>query len=290
MKLIPITYKLDMSYVYLTFDCNYTLSTLYKEPIKDRVCSIDLNPNYIGYTICDWKENYPKKIITSGVFSIKDLNDKDNKLKGLGLSSESIERKYLTNKRHHELIDISYKLIKMSSYYRCESFAIEDLSINSSDRNKGKRLNKLCNNQWCRNLVTRIITKLCPVYNIQLLKVIANYSSYTGNICYRQYKLPDMCLSALEIGRRGYEFSHQYLLKDKSEQRNIIFNNSTEFLKQAKQSLEELGLFEFKNLGCLREIFEKIKNSKINYRVLLEEIQCNFRKFYSKRSVYFYEY
>jgi hypothetical protein len=64
--------------------------------------SIDMNPNYIGWTIIDWKSESEFNIIKSGLISIKQLNDKDLNLKGY--SSESKERKYITNKRNYETI------------------------------------------------------------------------------------------------------------------------------------------------------------------------------------------
>ena len=89
-----------------------------------------------------------------------------------------------------------------------------------------------------------------------------------------------MCLSALEIGRRGYAFNHQYLLKDKDIEKNIVLNNSQKFISNAKQSLEELGLHLDVDLVDLKQIFKEVKNSKLRYRVQLDENQCCFRKLY----------
>ncbi|MBO6271791.1 hypothetical protein J6O48_03310 [bacterium] len=63
-----------------------------------------MNPNYIGWSIIDWKSESEFNIVKSGVISIKQLNDKDLNLKGKGYSSESKERKYITNKRQFEII------------------------------------------------------------------------------------------------------------------------------------------------------------------------------------------
>jgi len=64
--------------------------------------SIDMNPNYIGWSIIDWKSSNEFDIIKSGLISIKQLNDKELALKGY--SSESKERKYIINKRNYETI------------------------------------------------------------------------------------------------------------------------------------------------------------------------------------------
>ena len=43
-------------------------------------------------------------VIKSGVYSIKKLNDKDFDLKNKGYSTESNERKYISDKRNFETI------------------------------------------------------------------------------------------------------------------------------------------------------------------------------------------
>ena len=76
-----------------------------------------------------------------------------------------------------------------------------------------------------------------------------------------------MCLAAIELGRRGFEFYHQYVLKDKQEEKNIIFDNSEFAKRKVCQSLEELSLpFEFTTMS---NILYKVKNSKSTYRVQL---------------------
>ena len=186
------------------------------------------------------------------------------------VSSDSKERKYITNKRHYECIQIAHSLYKLANHYKCAIFSIEDLTVNSSDKCNGRKYNKLCNNQWCRSKLVSVITKLCDCYGIKLIKVQANYSSFEGNLIYRNEKPPDMCLSSIEIGRRGYEFYHQYVLKDTCKKKNIIFNNSLIALTVIKQSLEEL------NCSCafkdLKELYSLLKKTRCNYRVPINEV------------------
>ena len=106
--------------------------------------SIDLNPNYIGYSIVDWKSGSEFKVITSGVYSIKELNDKDFKLKGRGFNSSSKERVHLSNKRQHEILEISKNLINKAIYYKCSIFSMEDLNMKSSDKENGKHFRQNC--------------------------------------------------------------------------------------------------------------------------------------------------
>ena len=69
-----------------------------------------MNPNYIGWSVVDWKSSSVFYIVQTGVYSIKDLNDKDFSLKGKGLASDSKQRTYISNKRNHEILQISKNL------------------------------------------------------------------------------------------------------------------------------------------------------------------------------------
>ena len=283
-KKIPIDFKLDLEYVYIGFDLNKLKSErIISEKIKDRYFAIDMNPNYVGYTVIDWiDENY--KIIDKGAISLKDLNDYDDSLKGKGFSSESKERKYIINKRNYEISDIAHKLERIANHYQCENFVMEDLTIPSKDNGKGKRFNRLCNQQWCRNRFCNILKKLCKVDKIKILKVIPNYSSFIGNLVYRDERLFDPCLSSIEISRRGYEFNHQYILKDKEQKKNIVFGNFDEDKEVYAQSLEELGISgEF---SSFQELYDKVKKSKVRYRFPLD--LCNYAVF-SKNSIRDYQ-
>ena len=94
--------------------------------------------------------------------------------------------------------------------------------MSSSDKEKGRRFNRLCNNYWCRGILYSQLKKYANFYDIYFLEVLANYSSFIGNLVYRNERLPDMVLASIEISRRGYEFYHQYILKDKPQKKNII--------------------------------------------------------------------
>ncbi len=78
-----------------------------------------MNPNYVGFTVIDWKSSEEYKIIDKGAISLKSLNNYDDSLKGKRFSSDSKERKYISNKRNYEIIDISHKLVKIAEFYKC---------------------------------------------------------------------------------------------------------------------------------------------------------------------------
>ena len=136
----------------------------------------------------------------------------------------------------------------------------------------------LCNQQWCRNRFVNIIKKLCKLDKIKILEVIPNYSSFIGNLVYRSEKLPDFVLSSIEISRRGYEFNHQYILKDKEQKKNIVYGNFDENRLIYSQSLEEIGI----NIGfsSFQELYDKVKKSKTRYRFPLEK--CSLAVFRKK--------
>ena len=283
---IAIDFKLDTEYVYVSFDLNKLKSErIISDKVKDRYFSIDLNPNYIGYTVIDWINGQNYKIVDKGCFSLKKLNDYDDSLFGKGFDSESKERKYISNKRKYETIDISHKLVKIANHYQCEYFVMEDLSIKSKDNKKGKKFNKKCNNQWDRNLIVNQIKKVCKLNKIKVLEVVPNYSSFIGNLVYRNEKLFDPCLSSIEISRRGYEFVHQYIIKDKEIEKNIIFGNFEKDKEVYRKSLEELGVnFPFETF---QELYSQIKESKLRYRFPLES--CKNLAVFRKNSIKNYQ-
>ena len=168
-KEIKIGYKLDLNYVYICFE-ETDIQKFETNQIKNRILALDLNPNYIGWSIVDWKSENQFNIVKSGIYSIKKLNDKDFELKDKHYSSESKERIYLSNKRNYEVLQIAKNIINKAIYYKCQIVSIEDLKINSDDKNKGKKFNKLINNLWNRNVLVNNLTKRCNIFNIKLLK------------------------------------------------------------------------------------------------------------------------
>ena len=280
-KEIKIAYKLDLEYIYIIFEETdiYNYETKF---IKNRVFALDLNPNYIGWSIVDWKSESEFNVIKSGVYSIKKLNDKDFSLKNKGYSTESSKRKYISDKRNFETLQIVKNIVNKSIYYKCQLISIEDLNIKSKDLDKCKRLNKLVNNSWCRNTFVNNLTKRCNIHNIKLLKVKPEYSSFIGNFLYRSLNLPDMILASIEIGRRGYEFYNQYINKTKEIKKNIVRPNLSMFNKLYLKSLEEFKLQPaYKDLI---ELYYFFKKSKLKYRLSIDNFNLQFSRFTSHKS------
>ena len=72
---ISISYKLDTEYIYITFDESKLFNKEENIKIQNRVLGIDMNPNYIGWTIVDWKSSSEFEVIESGVYSFKKFSD-----------------------------------------------------------------------------------------------------------------------------------------------------------------------------------------------------------------------
>ena len=264
---LPLTYKLDTEYVYITFDLDKLNPPKPTYPISNRFFAVDMNPNYIGYSVLDWKDSDNFEIIKTGVISNKPLNDYEN---SLSVASTDPEHLYITNKRKYEVTHIAKDLVKLAKHFRCELFVIEELTIKSKDNDSGAKYNRWVNNQWCRSHLVNILNKECLQNSMYLLAIKPEYSSFVGNLAYRYLQLPDMVLSSIEISRRGYEFYHQYLLEDKTPEKNIIFNNSSKVHKSIEKSLEEFGFAE--SWKDIRDLYYKLKKKMgCNYRFPLEK-------------------
>lgn len=284
-KSIPITYKLGTEYIYISFD-NSKLESYEYEVKENRVIAIDMNPNYIGYSVADWKSENKYKLIKSGVFDLSKINSMDN---GLHLEPTNPKKIYITNKREFELIDIAHKLFKLCVHFKCESFAIENL--NFKQKNKGNNFNKLVNNQWNRTKFVSILRKLVCSSSTNLIEVQPQYSSILGNLIYRHERKPDMVLASIEIGRRAYEFSQQYIIKIVPKQKNIIQPNFDLVKDSINQSLEELKIES--KVGSYKDLFFLLKESKLKYRFSLDDcriVQCCFSKNYSRSKVKCYNF
>lgn len=282
-KAAPITYSLDNEYIYVTYD-ELTLTT-YKppQPLKNRVFAIDLNPNYVGWSVVDWNSSNEFCIVDSGVISTKIINDADFALKVKKLPSDSPERLYLNNKRTYEVFEICKLLVNKARHYRCELFVVEELKIKSKDNSKGAKYNKLVNNLWSRDKMVMNLRKRCGCYGLRFITVPAQYSSFIGNFLYRNLQLPDMVLASLEVGRRGYEFHSQYITKEKEERKNIVIPEVSDFGEWYFKSLEEFDIPG--EIVKPVEVYEYLKESKRRYRLSLEEFpRLEFSRCFSHKS------
>lgn len=285
-KQISITYKIDLEHIFISFDNSILEKNAYKTK-KDRIIGVDMNPNYLGYSVVDWLNENDYKIIDSGVFDISSLNKKENELK---VSTQDSKREYIKNKRDYEITKIAHRLFDLAKHYKCEVFSIEKLNMKTKDLCKGKKLNRLINNQWNRNKFINVLKKLVNSSSTTLIEVEPAYSSILGNLIYREERLPDMVLSSIEIGRRACEFNNQYLLNIKECKKNIIQPDFDLVKERISKSLEELNIQS--QIQNFQELYSILKKSKAKYRFLLENSNISrvFSRNYKKSYIKLYSF
>ena len=256
-KKLPVTIKLKNGYIYITFDESIVHESLKLKDLRiNRVMGIDINPNYIGFSVLEFKDNDTFEIIKKGVFDVSLLNKNFNK-----------------NKKRHESRELNHKLIRICKHYKVSKICIEDLSIKSSDKGHGKTFNRLCNNQWNREVTISNLKVLTSTYGIELIDVNPIYSSFVGNLEYGDSVTPDMIASSIEIGRRGYKkFSKGWFYPTL---------NLEKVRNKFNQWKEEI----YSDVKSWKELYDNIKKSGMRYRFQLSEGDAVFKRFYHKMNV-----
>lgn len=258
-KKATVSIRLNTDNIWITYDEKLLNNSMKFNCLKaNRVMGLDLNPNYIGLSVIEFDKDNNFKVLYKQVFDLKSLTDKNTP----------------KNKRHYEIIKICHTINGLINYWKCKKLSIEELNIKSSDKGQGKNFNRLCNNVWDRTLLSNKLMMLSNVYGYELVKVNPAYSSFIGNLSYGDKTTPDMVAASIEIARRGYK-------KYEKKWFYPVFN--IECLdEQWKQTLT--GAKDWK------KAFLKIKNSKVKYRVLLNDIVQNavFSKFNRKSKVISY--
>ena len=197
-------------------------------------------------------------------------------------------------KRNHEVIHIAKDLFDLCKHFKCETFAIEKLNITSSDKEKGRKFNKLCNNVWNRNLLAQQLTKHINSSSTTFIEVLPQYTSFIGNIVYRQEHLPDECLSSIEISRRGFEFTNQYIFKRRLQQKTIMFPEIESVKSRIVLSLEELSI-DVPDFNNWMTLYSAVQKSKQKYRFSSSDAikwhkEVLFSKFYKQKYLLVYNY
>ena len=260
-KKATVSIRLNNDYIWITYDEKLLSSSMKFNELNDnRIMGLDLNPNYVGLSVIEFDKDNNFKVLYKQVFDLKLLTEKTTS----------------NNKRHYEIIKICHTINGLINYWKCKKLSLEDLNIKSNDKGQGKCFNRLCNNVWDRTLVTNKLTMLSNIYGYELVKVNPAYSSFIGNLVHGNDMTPDMIAASIEIARRGY----------KKYERNWFYPvfNIDCLDEQWKQTLT--GVKDWKNA------FLKIKNSKVKYRVLLNDIVQNavFSKFNRKSKVITYSF
>jgi len=265
-----VTVKFNNQYIWFSFEETTDQYKSYKDLKNNRVLGLDLNPNYIGISVIEFDKNDNFKVLYKKVFDLSLLNIPSGK------SSDDEKSIKQTNKRKFELIEICHQISSLVNVWKCKKLAIEDLNIKSSDKKKGKRFNRLCNNAWNRNLVVEKLKMLSVVCCFEIVEVNPAYSSIVGNLLYGSENTPDMVASSIEVARRAYK---KY---DKGWFYPVF--DVDKLNDQWKKIL--VGVKDWKSA------FAEIKKSKLKYRFqLLDHIQnAVFSQFYKKSKTSLYEF
>jgi IS605 OrfB family transposase len=239
----PFTCAVNNTHIFITFD-ETILRTEKYNPINRRILAIDSNPNYIAFVVICKNEILHKEII-----GLKDLN------------------KAKTNKKKHEDFEISKRIVDIAKHYRVAHIVHEQLTIRSSNKGKGKAFNKACNNNWRRTRFFKNLKKRCNIIGIHVQEVIAQYSSFLGQIDYpNEY---DSVAAALEIARRGIVFLKKFFYGDDGDIKGKIVRIQedlpVDLADRWKKKLNSTG-----NFKTYKSLYEAIKKSKYSYRFLFQ--------------------
>ena len=73
---MPITFSIDQEHVRISFDESKIFDKNKAKQKKNRILAIDMNPNYIGWSVVDWHNEREFDVVKTGCYSFKKLNDK----------------------------------------------------------------------------------------------------------------------------------------------------------------------------------------------------------------------
>lgn len=260
-KEIPICVTVTKTHIIFTINESIVCEQKASK-VKDRILSIDSNPNFIAYVIKDFGKN---KIIHREVFDLRKLN------------TDEIS----TQKRHHEIFHIAQKIARSAKHYNCEAVGIEKLNIESKDNKKGKTFNKLVNNFWNRNKFFNNLKKWLNIYGISFLEILPQYSSCIGQLTNPEET--DSVAAAIEIGRRAYLFNRIFIRKD-MEQQNIVYPNLADCIDSLPTHWKEMVTGS--NWKTWRPLLKAVKKSKSSYRFHFDDwIKSKNRRCFRSQSI-----
>jgi hypothetical protein len=243
-KQTPITVTFSRDEIIFTFDEKILVENDYTKPIiKNRILSMDSNPQYIGLVITDYIDDEPI-IVHKEVIDLTGLKEKS------------------TNKRNHEIFSVAQRIAKLAKHYQCEMVGYEKLNIKPSDRKKGRNFNRLTNNLWNRTRFFSNLNKWLNIFNIKYQEIQCEYSSFIGQMTNPEE--PDMIAAAIEIGRRTYLFNRIFIRKDK-EKCNIIYPDINSMISPLPTRWKEM--VKEKSWNTWIPLYKHLKETKSSYRV-----------------------
>jgi len=178
-------------------------------------------------------------------------------------ASNSVESKYLNNKRKHEISLIYKSIFSFAKHYKCGYFVMEELNFKEKNlKEENKEFNRKTKNIWNRTFQSNLISKYCNQTGIQLIEVNPVYSSFIGNLTYNYF---DPINASIEIGRRGM-FKY---IKGKS----LYPKMTSTIIDTMMERFGPFGDVQFiKDCISWIDLFKRIKETGFIYRWQLEDL------------------
>lgn len=240
--------EVNNEYVYIIFEESYVKSEKAHKFIENRLLTVDLNPNYVGLSICDWSGTDTKKVVYKEIIDISKL------------TALRHDKAYKRHKRDYETSEVNRHIIQLAQHYRCELVAFEKLDIKAQDHSRGKKFNRLVNNCWNRAKLLQNLIKRCVLSGIKYQGVLAMYSSFIGQMTNEtEY---DSIAASLELSRRAYLFNKA--IKEEVKPRGIAYPKFDACIlptRWKERAMEE-------GIKSWRGLYLSLKKSKSRYRFL----------------------
>lgn len=258
LKEVTVSIELTKDIVYLTYEEQLLQEYKNNGKCDNIVASIDMNPEYIGFSISHFKKD--KQIVL-----YKEVIDFTYYINKLGKSSDSMQSKKQVRKHKYEIIEACKYIVNTCRRFHVSKFIMEDLSFKGTcNSREGNRKNK---NKWNRVLIEQYIKKYCSLNGIKVIEVNPCYTSFIGNLIFNE---PDMIAASFEIARRGfYKFQkgkfYPNLIKNE-----VLGNRWKEALEWTYESWMEL--------------FKKVKTTGLKYRNSLKDYSFKVFRLSSNKS------
>ena len=259
-KFSNFSVELKLDKIFITFDDSKIYCSNYVGN-SNVVAWIDMNPNYIGFSISKWN-NGKRKVL------LEEQYDLSHFTKILHKASDDTKSKYQNNKQIFELKEIAKDIIKKCKLYKVGKFGIEDLFFKTGNSGEDKFFNRLTKNKWKREALVSALKKHCLLNKIDFIEVNPVYSSFIGNVL---NEAPDPIAASLEIARRAifkYIKGQFYPELIKAES---LFN-------QWKESASLV-------YSSWKELFDIIKTAGVKYRRSLESFDSEVFRLKSSKSM-----
>ena len=259
-KLSNFSVELKLDKICIAFDDSKIYCSNYNGN-SNIVAGIDMNPNYIGFSISRWG-NGKRKIL------LEELYDLSYFTKNLHKASDDVKSKHQNNKQIYELKEIAKDIIKKCKQFNVGKFSIEDLNFKIGNQEKGKSFNRLTKNKWKRNALISALKKQCLLNKIDFIEVNPVYSSFIGNVL---HNAPDPIAASLEIARRA-------MFKYIKGQFYPELIDSTSLFNQWKESASWV-------YSSWKELFDIVKTAGVKYRRSLKSFDSEVFRLKSSKSM-----